>query len=163
MTVPLNCTYHHWCPFTQIWHFKAVNVWRWIMHNEIPFPRSSVVQGDEGCIGARGKLLCLWSTQNNDWAHARQHSVCVWLLGWSGCSSPSTKELHFPISCSCSKVSQVFTSSLWAIGHWILPIRIMVTGGGKTVWCIADCRRMDLRKQTTDRLQQVKKVETNPA
>ena len=36
-----------------------------------------------------GKLLYLWQTHN-----AWQHSTLVWLLGWSVCSSPSTKELH---------------------------------------------------------------------
>ena len=30
-----------------------------------PYPWSSLVQGDEGCIGAISKMLCMWQTQNN--------------------------------------------------------------------------------------------------
>ena len=59
-------------------------------------PWSSLVEGDEGCIGPSSKLLCLWQTRKYA-AHACQHSIHsnnVRLLGQSGCSSPSTKELH---------------------------------------------------------------------
>ena len=57
-------------------------------------PWSSLVEGDEGSIGLRGKLLCLWQTLKSYATHAWHHSMHVWLLGQSGCSSPSTKELH---------------------------------------------------------------------
>ena len=55
---------------------------------------SSLVKWDEGCIGPSGKLLCLCKPKIQYAAHAGQLSIHVWLLGQSGCSSPSTKELH---------------------------------------------------------------------
>ena len=55
---------------------------------------SSLVEGDEGWIRPSKKLLCLCSTQKNNATHSWHNSKVVWLLGWSSCSSPSTKELH---------------------------------------------------------------------
>ena len=62
-------------------------------HHSPTFPRSSLVEGDEGCIGPSGKLMCLWQPPKYYAAHAWHHSILVWLLDQSGCSSP-TKELH---------------------------------------------------------------------
>ena len=56
------------------------------------FPWSSLAEGDEGGIGASGKLLCLWETRKKYAAHVWHHSTHVGLLGQSRCSSPSTKE-----------------------------------------------------------------------
>ena len=57
---------------------------------------SSLVEGDEGCIGPSDKLQCLRRTINMHVyaAHALQYSMHVWPLGRPSCSSPSTKELH---------------------------------------------------------------------
>ena len=55
---------------------------------------SSLVVGDEGCIGPSGKLLCSCETRKHYAAHAWHHSIHAWLLSRSSCSSPSTKELH---------------------------------------------------------------------
>ena len=61
---------------------------------------SSLVEGDDGCISPSGKLLCFMTNPQNYAAYAWHHSIHVWLLGRSGCSSemnkssPSTKELH---------------------------------------------------------------------
>ena len=49
------------------------------------------VEGDEGCNGPSGKLLCLCQPPKI----IQYHSMLVWLLGRSVCSSPSsTKKLH---------------------------------------------------------------------
>ena len=40
-----------------------------------------------------GNLVCAWHTKKYE-ANALQRSIRGWLLGWSICSSPSTKELH---------------------------------------------------------------------
>ena len=60
----------------------------------ITYPRSSLVAGDEGCIGPSGKLNGLCQTPKNYAAHAWHYSTHVWLLGQSSCSSPSTKDIH---------------------------------------------------------------------
>ena len=39
-------------------------------------------------------VLCLWEIRKNYAAHVLLHSTHDWLLGWSGWSSPSSKELH---------------------------------------------------------------------
>ena len=57
-------------------------------------PWSSLVEGDEGCIGTSSKLLCLWQNQKICSMCTLQHSTLVWFLAWSICSSPSIKELH---------------------------------------------------------------------
>ena len=54
---------------------------------------SSLVVGDEGCIGPSKKLLFMLN-QKNYATHAWHNAIIVWLLGLSSCSSPSTKELH---------------------------------------------------------------------
>ena len=55
---------------------------------------SSLVEGNERCLGPRGNLLCFWHTQNN-MKHMNGNIPCLFdFLGWSVCSSPSTKELH---------------------------------------------------------------------
>ena len=44
---------------------------------------------------------CVFDIPKNYSAHAWQHFTHVWLLGWSGCSSSTTKELHalsFPLT-----------------------------------------------------------------
>ena len=51
-------------------------------------PWSSLVEGYEG--PKSGKLLWLWQTPKNCASHALQHSILIWLLGWSVYSSPST-------------------------------------------------------------------------
>ena len=56
-------------------------------------PWSSLV---EGCIGPIVKLFYDKPTKKYP-AHACEHSIHVWLLGWSSCSPPSTKELHAKI------------------------------------------------------------------
>ena len=58
------------------------------------WPWSSLVEGDEGCIGPSGKLLCFWQMEKNYPGHAWQCCIHVWLLCRSSCSSPSTKEIH---------------------------------------------------------------------
>ena len=45
-------------------------------------------------IDPNGKLLWLWNTKNFEAAYAKKDSIYVWPLAWSGCSSPSTEELH---------------------------------------------------------------------
>ena len=41
----------------------------------------SSVEGDEGCIGPRCKLLCLEQTPKNYASYAWQHSILVWTFG----------------------------------------------------------------------------------
>ena len=61
----------------------------------LPGPWSYLVEGDERYIGPSGKLLCLWQPPKiMQHIHAWQHSILAWLLGRSGCSSPTIKELH---------------------------------------------------------------------
>ena len=55
---------------------------------------SSLVEGDEGCIGPSGKLLCSWKRPKNYATHSWRHSTLVWLSDQSDCSPPSTEELH---------------------------------------------------------------------
>ena len=58
---------------------------------------SSLVEGDAVCIGPSGRpgYAVVFMTDPKNYAvHAWQHSIFVWLLGWSYCSSTSTKELH---------------------------------------------------------------------
>ena len=55
---------------------------------------SSLVIGEEGCIGPSRKLLCLWRTPKNYAANAWHYSIHVLLMCPSSCSYPSTKELH---------------------------------------------------------------------
>ena len=38
---------------------------------------SSLIEGDKGCIGPNGKLLCLCQAPQNNTAHAWQHSIHV--------------------------------------------------------------------------------------
>ena len=54
----------------------------------------SLVEGDEGCVGPSGKLLCVYQTEKNYAVHAWHCSILVWLLGQSSCSFPSNEELH---------------------------------------------------------------------
>ena len=50
---------------------------------------SSLVIGDEGCIGPSRKLLCLCQTPTNYAAYTWQNSIVVCMFGRSSCSSPS--------------------------------------------------------------------------
>ena len=58
------------------------------------FAYSSLIEGDDGLYCPSGKLLCLLQTPRNYAAHYWQHSIRVWLLLHSVCSSHSTKELY---------------------------------------------------------------------
>ena len=71
-------------------------------------------------IGPSDKLLCLWNTNNIMQAYAWQLSIHVWLLGWSGSSSPSTKALqaesHILLSLSLSSSSSYLAQI--SFGGW---------------------------------------------
>ena len=54
------------------------------------WPWSSLVEGDEGCIGPSGKLLCFWQTEKNI---QNMHGNVP--RKFDCCSSPSTKELQW--------------------------------------------------------------------
>ena len=84
------------CPFktflvhsVQLTNCESVSSGGWI-----PLSLSFLVEADEGYIGPRGKLLCIWWNQK-----IMQHMYGIIpymldLLSWSSCSSPSTKVLH---------------------------------------------------------------------
>ena len=55
---------------------------------------SSLVEWDVGCISPSAKLLCVWQIKKVYAALVWHHSIHVWRLGSSSCSSPPTKELH---------------------------------------------------------------------
>ena len=79
---------------------------------------SSWVVGYEGCIRPSGKLLCLCQTAKNCRAHALHHSIHVWLLDRSSCSSPSTKELHAfaqQITIQPDPIRHLFMEMLWRL------------------------------------------------
>ena len=77
--------------FTLAWNKSGIRTRECELPCRPPRPWSClVVRGDEDCNDQSGKLLCLFKSQNYE-AHARHHSMYVWLLGWSGCSSPSTR------------------------------------------------------------------------
>ena len=116
---------------------------------------TSLVEVDEGCIGPGGKLLCLWPTPKKYAAHSWHLSIHVWLLGRSGCSSPSIKSSMivydrwfqkpkrvFSIWCRkggqrhawSSAVDRCHSRSRWTRCSWGQSLRASCRWGTRTAW-----------------------------
>ena len=80
-------------------------------------------------VSAQVVSCCVYDKPKKYATQARQHSILVWLLGWSSCSSPSSKELHGP--------ANQLPSTLTAI--WMLDWRISLATWWYIVKSLPSC------------------------
>ena len=98
-----SCKEHNWQIFLYIRRLSLIKM-----------KCSSLVEGDEGCIGQEVNC-CVYDKPYKNLQH--MYSILIWLLGQSICSSPSTKELHGQCAkcftmCNCIKRAQFICGAM---------------------------------------------------